>query len=252
MKNRLNKEQIKDLKISGQILRSALEKAKNAIKPGVTTFVLNEIAEQEIKNKNALPAFKGYKVSGLGEYPASLCVSINDEIVHGIPDKKRIIKDGDVVSLDLGVNYKGMFTDAALTVIVREAEDNIKKLVQTTKECLALGIAEAHLGNKIGAIGNAIEKHAIENGFLVFYDLVGHGVGVAPHTWPHIPNFGQKDQGPLINEGMALAIEPMLSMGMRQTQPLKNPWVIATADGSISAHFEHTVIIENGKPTIVT
>jgi len=252
MKNNLNKEQIQNLKISGQILHNTLEKAGKAVRAGVSTFELNEIAEKEIEKMGALPAFKGYKITGIGEYPTGLCVSINEEIVHGIPLKDRFISDKDIVSLDLGVNYKGMFTDAAITVGVGNINKEYKKLIAVTRECLLLGIKEAKVGNKIGAIGEAIETHAINNGFSVFYDLVGHGVGVAPHTWPQIPNFGQHYQGPEITEGMALAIEPMLSNGGHQIITRPDKWTIATRDGAVSAHFEHTIVIENGKPVIVT
>lgn len=252
MKNILNKEQIILLKKSGSILRDVLLEVKKQIKPGVHTKLLDEIAEAKIFDMGGTPSFKNYFVEGIGYYPAALCVSINEEIVHGIPEKDRVLKEGDIVSLDLGVNYKGICTDAAITVPVGDVSPIANKLIETTRMCLEKGIKAAHSGNRIGAIGYNVQHCAEKEGFSVVRDLVGHGVGLAPHTDPYIPNFGKKESGPAIEEGMALAIEPMITIGGYETETQLNNWVYVTKDRSLSAHFEHTVVIENGKPTIVT
>jgi methionyl aminopeptidase len=190
-------------------------------------------------------------VKGSGSFPASLCISVNDEVVHGLPTE-RVIKDGDVVSLDLGAIYNGMCTDMAVTVAVGEVDTNIKKLISVTRDSLNLGISEAKAGNFIGDIGNAVQTYAEKNKFGVVRDLVGHGIGVEPHMQPSIPNFGKKGSGAEIVEGMALAIEPMLTEGNYNVKVGRDGWTVLTRDGSIAAHFEHTIVIVGGKPLVVT
>lgn len=252
MTNILTKEQIKNIKICGKYLNESLTEAVKAVKPGVSTKYLDEIAEKELRKRGCKPSFKNYYVPGAGKYPASLCVAVNDEIVHGIPSDKRILKEGDIISLDIGAEYEGIFTDMATTVPVGEISDKAKMLLESTKESLMIGITHAIAGNHIGDIGNAIENFASFRKLGVVKDYVGHGIGTQPHMAPQIPNFGTKGTGPAITENMALAIEPMLTLGREETALDSDGWTVRTYDGSLSAHFEHTVIIENGKPVIVT
>lgn len=251
MTNILNKEEINLIKICGKILKESLSEVKSSLKPGITTLRLDEIAYNAIKKRGAEPSFKDYEVKGAGHFPFSLCVSVNDEVVHGLPSE-RILQEGDIVSLDLGAQYKGIYTDMAATVPVGEIKDSAKKLIETTKKCLAIGIAEAKVGNRIGNIGFSVQQYAEKNGFGVVRDLVGHGIGREAHMFPHIPNFGDKDAGPVIVEGMALAIEPMLTEGDYNIHVKNDGWTVLTMDSSLSAHFEHTIVIIDGKPVIVT
>lgn len=251
MENILNKEEIRLIKKCGKILSESLFEVKKAVKPGITTFRLDEIAYYEIKKRGGEPSFKDYEVKGIGCFPATLCVSINDEVVHGLPSE-RVIQEGDIVSLDIGAKYMGIYTDMAVTVPVGEISKIAQKLIETTKKCLAIGISKAKAGNRIGDIGFAVQEYAEKNGFGVVRDLVGHGIGREAHMMPHIPNFGDMDSGPVIKEGMALAIEPMLTEGNYNINVKSDGWTVATSDGSLSAHFEHTVVILDGKPVIVT
>lgn len=251
MTNILNKDEIELIKISGRILKESLSEVVNAVKPGISTLRLDEIAYRAIKERGAEPSFKDYEVKGSGLFPSTLCVSVNDEVVHGLPSE-RILKEGDIVSLDIGAGYKGIYTDMAVTVPVGKVSPEATNLIETTKKCLSIGIKQAIAGNRIGDIGNAVQIRAEEKGFGVVRDLVGHGIGREPHMSPHIPNFGNKNSGPDIVEGMALAIEPMLTEGDYDIKVKEDGWTVATLDGSLSAHFEHTVVISDGKPVIVT
>ncbi|MEI8143674.1 MAG: type I methionyl aminopeptidase [Candidatus Berkelbacteria bacterium] len=248
----LSPEQIDDMKVCGKILKNALDQTVLVLKAGVTTIALDRIAEESIVNAGARPSFKNYFVEGVGSYPSSLCVSINDEVVHGIPNESRVIKNGDVVSLDLGAEYHGVCTDMARTIIVGEATEQIKSLVNTTRICLENAIKEVAVGKNIGNIGAAVEKTALAAGFAVIKDYVGHGIGEKPHMAPSIPNFGKYGSGPKILDCTALAIEPMITLSAEYTTPADDGWTAKTEDGSISAHFEHTVVIENGVVTVVT
>ncbi|MFA4996437.1 MAG: type I methionyl aminopeptidase [Patescibacteria group bacterium] len=251
MTNILNKDEIKLIKISGRILKESLDAVISAVKPGVSTLRLDEIAYHAIKERGAEPSFKDYEVKGSGLFPSTLCVSVNEEVVHGLPSL-RVLKEGDVVSLDIGAGYKGVYTDMAVTIPVGKVSPKATKLIETTRKCLLIGINQAFAGCRIGDIGHAVQEYAEGQGFGVVRDLVGHGIGREPHMSPHIPNFGKKNSGPVIMEGMALAIEPMLTEGGYDVQVEADGWTITTFDGSLSAHFEHTVVILNGKPVIVT
>lgn len=252
MKNILSRKQILNLKQCGHILAIALNKVESRVQAGVTTKELDEIAEKSIRSQGAKPSFLGYNVVGIGKYPASICISINEEIVHGIPKEGLVIKDGDIVSLDLGAKFKGICTDMAITVPVGAVSEESKRLIEVTKKCLSLGIDQAKAGNKIGAIGEAVQKYAEANNFGVVRDLVGHGIGEKPHMDPKIPNYGTASEGPEIQENMALAIEPMITAGDFRIKTGDDNWTIKTSDNSLAAHFEHTIVIENGKPVIVT
>jgi methionyl aminopeptidase len=251
MSNKLNKNQIENLRKCGQILNRAIYETASRVMPGVSTFELDRIAEQSIISQGARPAFKGYNV-GSQKYPNTLCVSIDSEVVHGLVDHKKTLKEGEIVSLDLGVEYRGVFSDMSITLPVGEISSDYQSLIDLTKQALAIGIKQAQAGNRIGCIGNAIEKFANENKLGVIKDLVGHGIGTSLHADPQIPNFGSCEYGPIIEEGMALAIEPMLTLGGIEIQTMPDNWTITTRDGSPVAHFEHTVVIVNGKPEIVT
>ncbi len=251
MSNILSKKEIKDIKVCGKILKDSLNEVKNAVKPGVSTLELDKIAEDAIVRQGAVPSFKDYEVKGSGNFPFTTCVSINDEVVHGLPSK-RIINNGDVVSLDLGAIYNGVCTDMAITLPVGDVSESALKLISVTRECLNLGINEAKAGKYIGDIGNAVQTHAERNKFGVVRDLVGHGIGTEPHMQPSIPNFGKKGAGAKIIEGMALAIEPMLTEGNYEVKVGMDGWTVLTRDGSIAAHFEHTIVIVEGKPIVVT
>lgn len=248
----LNKQQIEDLIICGKILKNALDKTVLAVKAGVSASKLDRIAEKAIVDGGARPSFKNYFIEGVGSYPASLCVSINEEVVHGIPTEHKIIRDGDVVSLDLGAEYKGVYTDMATTVVVGKVAIEIEILVETTRKCLESGLSVVKTGAHIGDIGEAVEKAAKEKGLGVIRDFVGHGIGTHPHSEPKIPNYGKSGKGPEIVEGMALAIEPMITLGAEYTYFHDDGWTAKTKDHSIAAHFEHTIVISDGKPIVVT
>lgn len=250
--NVLTKQQLIDIKICGKFLADAMRQAVLAAKPGVITIELDKIAEKTLLSHGCKPSFKNYYVAGNGSYPASLCVSINNEIVHGIPSEKIVLKEGDLLSLDLGAEYKGVCTDMAVTVPVGRISKEAQELIEYTQLSLQEGINQAKIGNKIGDIGHSVEKYADSKNLGIIREYVGHGIGAEPHMWPQIPNFGRSGTGPEIEEGMALAIEPMLTLGGETTTIAKDGWTVKTADGSLAAHFEHTVIIENGKTIIVT
>lgn len=243
-------EEIKIMKEGGRILSEILGKLSNEVKAGITTWSLEEKARQLIKEAEAEPAFLGFN-----GYPAFLCVSINEEIVHCLPSERKIMP-GDLVSLDFGIKYKGLNVDSAVTVLVQAENDpgiNLKKrLIKITKECLDKGIEAARIGNTIGDISSAIQKYAEKNGFSVIRDLVGHGIGRELHEDPEVPNFGKKGQGPKLLEGMVIAIEPMLSTGSHEVKEDKKTLAWKTKDGSLSAHFEHTVAVTKAGPLILT
>lgn len=245
--------EIKILKEGGEILSSILtEVAKKAV-PSASTFSLDELAERLIREADGEPSFKNYKTKDDKiSYPASLCVSINDEIVHGIPTRDKILKEGDIVSLDLGMKYKGLYTDMAITVVVGEISKQVKKMIKVTKEALDKGIKEAKEGNRIGDIGFNIQSYVKKNGFNVVHNLVGHGVGYEAHEEPEIPNFGRKGTGEILKNGMVLAIEPMVVAGKPETILSDDNWTWKTKDGSLAAHFEHTIVVTKKGGEILT
>ena len=235
----------------GQILAKTLKGAAERVKPGISTASLDAYAEAEIRGLGGVPSFKRYQI-GNSVYPASLCVSVNDVVVHGIPSPSQILKEGDLVSLDLGVRYRELFTDAALTVAVGNISKEARKLMEVTEESLALAIAEARPGQKVGDISAAIQTIAEQNGFDVIRDLVGHGVGYAVHEEPNIPCFGKRGTGPTLVPGMVLAIEPMVVAGKWRVTIDPDGWTVRTADGSLAAHFEHTIVITEEGARVLT
>ena len=247
-----NIEEINMLREGGKILASVLYEAAKKSVPGMKTTELDKLAEKIIKEAGGRPSFKNYKTADDKiPYPASLCVSINEEVVHGIPGE-RVLKDGDIVSLDLGMEYKGFYTDSAVTVSVGEASEQAKKLIETTKESLNLGIMAVKNGAFTGDIGYAIQSFAEKNGFNVVRKLVGHGLGRKVHETPEVPNFGAKGKGEILREGEVIAIEPMITAGRHDIYLDKNWWTWKTKDGSLSAHFEHTVIVTKNGAEIIT
>jgi len=247
-----NIEDINKLREGGKILASVLREAASRALPGAKTTELDKLAEKIIKEAGGRPSFKNYKTADDKiPYPASLCVSINEEVVHGIPGE-RVLKDGDIVSLDLGMEYKGFYTDSAVTVSVGEASEQAKKLIETTKESLNLGIMAVKNGAFTGDIGYAIQSFAEKNGFNVVRKLVGHGLGRKVHETPEVPNFGAKGKGEILREGEVIAIEPMITAGRHDIYLDKDWWTWKTKDGSLSAHFEHTVIVTKIGAEIIT
>jgi methionyl aminopeptidase len=232
----------------GAILAAALDQVAQAVRPGISTKELDVVVEDFIRSHNgAKPAFKG-----LYGFPASACISINEEIVHGIPLPKRILKDGDLAKLDVGVFFEGYYTDAAVTVGVGVVDAESQRLMDVTRESLMAGVEAARVGNHIGDIGAAIEAVVKAAGFTTADDLVGHYVGSKPHGDPQVPNYGTPKRGPKLLPGLTIAIEPMVNIGKSATRTLKDKWTIVTLDGSRSAHFEHTVAVTEAGPRVLT
>jgi methionyl aminopeptidase len=247
------KKEIDLLREGGKLHARILEDLKNMAKPGMSTKDLNDYAEQEIRKAGDKPSFLNYQPYGADRpYPASLCVSVNDEIVHGIPSKKRILKEGDIVTCDLGVTHNGLITDAAITFPVGKISKEVETLLKVTEESLMAGIKAARAGNHVGDIGAAVFACSIPYGYGVVRDLGGHGVGHQVHEDPHIPNFGRPGSRELLEPGMVLAIEPMFTLGTHKVKLLKDGYTFSTADHSLSAHFEHTIAITKGDPIILT
>lgn len=231
---------------AGRIVAATLEVLRNEIRPGIATAKLDAVAEQEIRSRNAIPSFKGYR-----GFPASLCVSINDEVVHGIPGE-RILKEGDIVALDVGAIYNGFHGDACVTVPVGNVSRRAQRLMEVTAGALQSGISAARCGVRLGDISAAIQEYAESRGFSVVQEYVGHGIGREMHEEPQVPNFGIRGRGPLLSKGMTLALEPMVNAGDWRTKLNANRWTVLTLDGSLSAHFEHTIAISDGDAEILT
>jgi methionyl aminopeptidase len=246
-----NKDGIAKMREACAIAATVLESLKPLVRPGVTTQDLEEAGRDMIARLGARSACYGYQ-HGSRRYPAHTCISVNDEIVHGIPSFKRILREGDIASLDIVVWYNGYVGDNAYTVPVGPVSAPVEKLLRVTREALDIGIRQAQVGNKIGDISHAIQTHVESNGLSVVRDMVGHGVGSSMHEPPEIPNFGRKGSGDKIKPGMTLAIEPMVNLGGYKTKILGDGWTCVTADGSPSAHFEHTVLSTENGPEILT
>lgn len=246
-----SESEIEKMRESAQIVSHTLAEVAKHIEPGVTTGKLDRVAEDFIKEKNGRPAFKGYGPKG-NEFPGTLCISINEEVVHGIPSDKRELKEGNIVSIDCGVEKNGYFGDHAYTFAVGECEDEKIRLLRTTLESLYKGVDQAVHGNKIGDISNAIQTHCEDEGFGVVRDLVGHGLGKSLHEDPSVPNFGKAGRGDRLRSGMTLAIEPMITLGSFKVSTLDDGWTVVTADKSISAHYEHDVVIRKGKAEVLS
>jgi methionyl aminopeptidase len=233
---------------SGRIVRQVLEKVRSMVAPGVSTMDLEHAAEDLIRELGAKPAFKGYY-----DYPCVLCTSVNNEIIHGIPSEKRMLKEGDIVSIDCGVVLDGYYGDAAITVPVGGSlTPELKKLLDVTETSLKRAIQEVQLGRTVGDIGAAVQEYVEANGFSVVREFVGHGIGTRLHEEPQVPNFGVRGHGTRLREGMVLAIEPMVNVGKPEARVLNDKWTAVTVDGSYSAHFEHCVAVTRNGPMILT
>ncbi len=245
-------EEIAIIREGGKRLAFILSALRDAIKPGVTTRELDQLAEKLIREGGDIPAFLNYTPEGARTpYPSSLCVSVNDEIVHGIASD-RVLLEGDIIGIDTGIQHKGLFTDSALTVPVGKIDDAAKKLIKVTDEALAVGISVARAGNTVGDIGYAIEKYVKEHGFVIVEELGGHGVGYHQHEDPHIANYGDRGQGMKLKPGMVLALEPIVNEGTRYIKLMPDDYTFVTRDHKRSAHFEHTILITDGAPEILT
>ena len=232
----------------GKILAATVEKLRETVRPGVSTGELDQVAEDFIRShEGATPALKG-----LYGFPGSICTSINNEIVHGIPSRRRVVKEGDVISIDVGVGYKGFFTDSAVTVAVGDVDAETRRLLEVTQQALSAGIAVARPGNHVGDIGAAVQTVVERAGFSVVRDLVGHGIGTEFHEEPQVPNYGKPKRREKLVPGLTIAIEPMVNAGGPATKTLSDRWTIVTLDGSRSAHFEHTVAITEDGHRVLT
>jgi methionyl aminopeptidase len=238
--------EIEIMRQSNRVVARTLQKLREAVKPGLATKELDQIAEHSIRAAGAEPAFKGYR-----GYPASLCVSINEEVVHGIPDS-RTLREGEIVSMDLGAYLNGYYGDSAITVPVGKVSEEAQRLMEVTEQALAKGIEQARNGNRLLDISHAIQSWVEPHGLSIVKEYVGHGIGRNLHEDPQIPNFGPPHHGPRLRPGMVLAIEPMINVGTWQVQVLDDDWTVVTADRSLSAHFEHTIAVTDGKADILS
>ncbi len=239
-------EEIELLRESNLLVSRALAEIAKHIRPGITTASLDKIAETFIRDHGAIPAFKGY-----GGYPATLCTSVNDEVVHGIPSD-YVLMEGDIVSVDCGVVLNGYYGDSAYTFPVGEISNELRKLLEYTRASLEAGVKEAVAGNRVGDISFAVQSKAESGGFSVVREMVGHGIGTKLHEPPEVPNFGKRGTGPKLLKGVVICIEPMINMGMKDTVIRKDGWTIATADGKPSAHFEYAVAVDSGKADVLS
>ena len=242
-----SEREIEIMREAGRILAIVHEEMEKAVKPGVSTWEINKLGEEVIRSYGCKPSFLGYN-----GYPAAICVSVNDEVVHGIPNKKHFLREGDIVSLDAGVIYNGYQSDAARTHACGEISDEAKKLIEVTKQSFYEGIKFAREGCHLHEISAAIEDYVVANGFSCVRDLVGHGIGREMHEDPQIPNFHQKRKGPKLEAGMTLAIDPMVNVGRYDVCWLDDDWTVVTEDESLSAHYENTILITKGEPEILS
>ena len=232
---------------SGKVTGYILKELENVIKPGLSTADVNHFVEKTIRDAGMIPTFLGY-----GGFPASACVSVNEEVVHGIPDKKRILREGDIVSVDVGSTYKGYVSDAARTYAVGEISEEARHLIDATRDSFFAGLEFCKVGCRLSDISHAIQASAEGEGFSVIRDYVGPGVGQQMHEDPQIPNFGRAGRGPRLAKGMVFAIEPMICEGTYDVRTLSNDWTVVTLDGKLSAHYENTVVITDGEPELLT
>jgi len=238
--------EIARMRAANQLVAELLADLRSAVTPGVTTAELDALADAKIRSAGGLPAFKGYH-----GYPATICASVNDQVIHGIPSR-RALADGDVLSIDVGALLDGFYGDAAITVPVGAISGEAARLLRVTEESLYKAIAQARVGNRVSDIGHAVQRHVEAHGYSVVREFVGHGIGQSMHEEPQIPNFGEPGHGPRLSEGMVLAIEPMVNLGLPAVRVLDDGWTAVTKDGSLSAHFEHTVAVTASGPVVLT
>lgn len=242
-----NPQQIKEMREAGRITGEALLVARENIREGISTLELDKIIRNYIEKQGAKPSFLGY-----GGFPGSACISINDEVIHGIPSKNKILKEGDIVKVDVGAYYKGFHGDAARTIPVGKISDEAQKLIDVTRESFFLGIEQFKVGNRIGDIGHAIDSHVTANGFSTVKKYIGHGIGHALHESPDVPNYGTEGRGTRLCTGMVLAIEPMVNVGVESVKELSDGWTVKTADGKLSSHYENTVALTSEGVIVMT
>jgi methionyl aminopeptidase len=239
--------EIERMRVANQLVAEVLAALEAAVAPGVTTADLDRMAEQLLRDAGAEPAFKGYR-----GYPATLCASINEEVVHGIPSSRRSLRPGDVISLDIGARIGGFYGDSAVTVAVGDVPESTARLLRVTRESLERAIAQVRVGGRLSDVGHAVQQWVEQHGYSVVREFVGHGIGERLHEDPQIPNYGPPGRGPKLAAGMVLAIEPMVAMGRPETRVLGDGWTAVTRDGSLAAHFEHTVAVTQGGPFVLT
>lgn len=246
--------ELEKMRKAGMLVHQVLSRVRELVREGVTTLDLEVVAEQMIRDAGARPAFKGYYVPAAGsKFPAVLCTSVNCEVVHGMPSAKRVLRAGDIVSVDTGVQLDGYFGDSAITVPVGEVSDEVKRLLRVTEESLELAIQQARAGNRLFDICGAVERHVTANGFSIVREFVGHGIGASLHEEPQVPNYvDRRNENPRLKEGMVLAIEPMVSAGRPETKVLEDRWTAVTKDASYAAHFEHCVAVTSNGPLVLT
>ncbi len=246
--------ELEKMRKAGLLVYQILQRLKEMVRPGVTTFDLEVEAVRMMKEAGAKPAFKGYYVPAAGgRYPFVLCASVNEEVVHGMPSPKRVLKEGDIVSIDTGVAVDGYYGDSAVTVPVGRISEEVKRLLAVTEESLELAIGQMKAGNRLFDVCGAVERHVTQSGFSVVREFVGHGIGTSLHEEPQVPNYvDRRNENPRLKEGMVLAIEPMVNAGRPETKVLGDRWTAVTCDGSFAAHFEHTVAVTSNGPWVLT
>lgn len=242
-----SKREIEIMRNAGLILAETRLELERHLKPGISTLELDKIAEDYIKSRGALASFKNYE-----GFPGSLCASVNEEVIHGIPSKKRILKDGDIISIDLGVNYQGYHADSAWTYAIGDVKPEVLELMKITEEALYQGLEAAKPGNRVGDISYAIESYVNQFGYGIVREFTGHGIGKSLHEAPYVPNYGEKGLGALLAEGMTICIEPMINLGTEKIRVLGDDWTVITADKKPSAHFEHMIVITKDGYEILT
>lgn len=242
-----SEHEIELMREAGKVTGYILKELESFIRPGLSTADVNDFVESEIAKAKMIPTFKGY-----GGFPAGACVSVNDEVVHGIPSKKRILNEGDIVTVDTGATYKGWASDAARTYAVGKISDEARQLIEVTRQSFFEGIKNARVGFRLSDVSHSIQAYAEGFGYSMIRDFVGHGIGQNLHEDPQIPNYGKPGRGPRLAEGMVLAVEPMVAMGKYDVEVLDNDWTAVTADGKLSAHYENTIVIHDGEPELLT
>jgi len=245
-------DEIELLRQSNQLVGRALAEVAKLIKPGVTTGELDRVADEFIRDNGAIPTFKGYPNQYGDPFPGALCTSVNDQVVHGIPSDKVVLKEGDIVSVDCGTYMNGFCGDSAYTFCVGEVDEDVLKLLKTTKEALYLGIEQAVQGKRLGDVAYAIQDHCESNSYGVVREFVGHGIGKEMHEDPQVPNYGRRGYGPVMKKGLCIAIEPMITQGDRRIVMENDGWTVRTKDGKYAAHFEHTIAVNSGKADILS
>ena len=245
-------DEIDLMRRANQLVGKTLGELAKHIKPGISTLQLDRIAEEFIRDHGAVPTFKGFPNPYGAPFPASICTSVNEVVVHGIPDEKTILREGDIISVDCGTLLQGFNGDSCYTFCVGEVKEEVKQLLKTTKESLYLAIRQAISGNRLGDISATVQEHCSKQGYGIVRELTGHGIGREMHEEPSVPNYGRRGTGVLLKDGMCLAIEPMITMGNRVIGMMPDKWTIRTLDGKVAAHFEHTIAIHHGKPEILS